>query len=113
MEGESIYRIQGVTRLEMLRLKSTEGLQFEPEPVPPGTYGEPATFVMVVTVTGILALAAYLLKDREKKEEFAEVEEVRPDGTRLVKRVRLKSSSEKAGKEIAAILEQIRGHSSK
>lgn len=103
------YRLHGISRLEKIRFGSSPGVDFEPEPVPAGAYGEPGRFVLVVTVAGIQALAAYLLKDRKVNDESVEIDECRPDGTKTIKRIKLRSSEEVAGKGIAEIVKQITG----
>ena len=109
MPSEVIYRLHGVSRLDKVRLGDSLGIDFEPEPVPDGTYGEPATFIMVATIAGIATVAAYLLKDRKRSDSFVEIEECRPDGSKTIKRIQLHTSEESAGKEIAEIVKQITG----
>jgi len=109
MSGEITYRLHGISRLQKMQLGKSAGVDFEPEPIPDSAYGEPATFTMVVAVSAIATLAAYLLKDRKDSESFVEVEECRPDGTKITKRIQLRSSEEVAGKEISAIVKQITG----
>lgn len=109
MTGEITYRLHGISRLEKIRFGNLPGVDFETEHIPNGAYGEPATFVMVVSLAAIATLAAYLLKDRKDSASYVEIVECRPDGTKITKRIQLQSSEAVAGKEISAIVKQITG----
>lgn len=109
MSLESIYRIYGVSRLDKIKLENQTGISFEYEPIPDDTLGEPATFVMIATLSGIATVAAYLLKSRKRTNAFVEIEECRPDGTKIKKRIVVQEIEEYAGKEIAEIVKQITG----
>lgn len=92
-----------------MRLRNEPGVSFEAESVPKGSYGEPSTFAMVVTYMALRTLAAYLLRERHSEETTAEVEELRPDGTRVTHRIRITSEGSSPGKDTDKILKQITG----
>jgi hypothetical protein len=108
MNDKLRYRISGVSRLDMLKLKEAAGVEFAEIPVPAGTYGEPTLFVMTVTFAALQILGAYLLKKRTREREEIEIEEIHPDGRTIRKRVLLDKTSQEATEAIASVMKQIR-----
>jgi len=107
MQSESIYVLHGVTKREKMQLSSEPDIKFEEEEIPDGAIGEPATFIIMVTMAALSTLAAYLLR-KHKGESFEEdVEERLPDGTVKIRKVKWTKSSSEAPE--ADIIKQIQG----
>jgi hypothetical protein len=109
MPKENEYRVFGLTKLDALELRSDPAFRLEENKIPDGNYGELTTITAYVAVSGITALASFLLRKHRHEDFFEEVEEVRPDGSvkrRVVKWTR--KSSEGTSAE-ADVIKQIRG----
>ena len=109
MTQASTFVLHNVSRLDALRLKNEPGISFEPESVPAGSYGEPSTFVMLVTYMALRTLASYMLREKHSEDRIEEIEEVRTDGTRVTRRIRITSEASSPGKNTDKILKQITG----
>jgi hypothetical protein len=101
------YRISGLTKLDALELTGDPSFRLQENSIPDGTYGELTTITAYVAVSGIAALAAFLLKKHNGEEFVEEVEEVKPDGSIKRRVVKWKKSSTEAPD--ASIIKQIRG----
>jgi hypothetical protein len=109
MKSDIRYRVSGVSKLDMLKLKDKPGVEFAEIPVPPGTYGEPTLFAMTVTITALQILGAYLLKKRTNERTEIEIEEVHADGSTIRKRLAFDKASEESTEAVASIMKQIQG----
>ena len=107
MPNDPEYWIAGLTKFDALELKKNSAFRVTEEQVPNGAYGELTTITACVTVAGISALAAFLLKKHNGEEFFEEVVEVKPDGS--TKRRVVKWSKESSEAPEASIIKQIRG----
>jgi len=80
LSDEVTFEIGGLTRIDALRLRDRDGVTLREAALPQGTYGEPITFTMVVTVTALSTLAAYLLRKHQSEEFHEEIIINHPDG---------------------------------
>lgn len=96
MPSDVLYEVTGLTRIEAERVRLHTGVTVTPVPIPDGAYGEPVTFTMVVTLTGLSALAAYLLRKGDDQEFREEVTTIHPDGRRETRRVHWRRSTTEA-----------------
>jgi hypothetical protein len=104
------FRMSGLTYLDKLEIQeemnkqlggkqptSDEGklIEFEEEPTPPGTFGEPVTLTIIVGVIAIKALAIWLGKRTPPDVYEGEFEVEYPDGTRKKCKLRFTISKDK------------------
>ena len=104
------FRMSGLTYLDKLEIEeelngqlggkqstSDEGelIEFEEEPKPPGTFGEPVTLTIVVGVIAIKALAIWLGKRPRPDVYEGEFEVEYPDGTRKKCKLKFTISKDK------------------
>ncbi len=107
MNSETQYRVSGLTKFDALELRSDPAFRIEENPVPEGAHGELTTLAAYVTVSGIAALASFLLRKHEGEEFVEEVEEIKPDGS--IKRHIVKWKKESTDPPEASVIKQIRG----
>ena len=107
MHEDVQIRLPGQTKVDVFELKEVPGLKIEKQEIPASTYGEPTTFVVIVTLAAISALSAYLLR-KHNGETFTEVVElIHPDGRIERRTVHWEKNSVEAPD--SALIKQIRG----
>jgi hypothetical protein len=104
------FRMGGLTYLNKLEIEeeltkqlggkqfaSDEGklIEFEDEPKPPGTFGEPVTLTVIVGVIALKALAIWLGKRPRPDVYEGEFEVEYPDGTRKKCKLKFAVSKDK------------------
>ena len=104
---ETLYRISGLTKFDALELQADPAFRVEENSVPDGTHGELTTLTAYVAVSGIAALAAFLLRKHHGEEFVEEVEEVKADGS--IKRHIVKWKKDSTEPPDASVIKQIRG----
>jgi|SRR5262249_1806061 len=96
MGDDVTFEIGGLTRIDAARLRDGSGVTLREASLPQGTYGEPVTFTMVVTVAALSTLAAYLLRKHQGEEFVDEITVTHPDGRREHRRVHWTKSAVEA-----------------
>jgi len=107
MSNDITFEIRGLTRLDAERLRDHAGVTLREAAVPQGTYGEPVTFTMVVTVAAISTLAAYLLRKHQEETIDQEITVTYPDGRQEHRSVHWKKSATEAPE--ASLIKAITG----
>jgi hypothetical protein len=107
MPNETEYRLSGLTKLDALELRDDPAFRLEENKIPGGNFGELTTVTAYVAVSGISALAAFLLRKHHNEDFFEEVEDVKPDGS--VKRRVVKWTRKSSEAPDAEVIKQIRG----
>ena len=107
MDDLTKYRISGLTKFDRIELKDDSNFHFEENTVPDDSHGELTTLSAYVVVSGISALAAFLIRKHRNEEFHEEVEEIKPDGS-VTRRV-VKWKKESADPPEASVIKQIRG----
>jgi hypothetical protein len=105
--NEVRFRLRGLTKIDVAELEGSTGIVIEEETIPVGAHGEPTTFALLVTLAGISALSAYLLRKHEGQsfEEIGEI--VHPDG-RVERRI-VRWSANSVEPPDSSLIKQIRG----
>lgn len=96
MQDDLTFEIGGLTRIDSLRLREIDGVSIREDTLPAGTYGEPVSFTLVVTVGGLATLAAYLLRKHRGESFEEEITTTHPDGRKEHRRVRWSKSASEA-----------------
>jgi hypothetical protein len=96
MSDDVTFEIGGLTRIDAQRLRDRDGVTLREAALPQGTYGEPITFTMVVTVAALSTLAAYLLRKHQGEEFVEEIIIKHPDGRQEHRRVHWTKSATEA-----------------
>src|SRR4051794_34865411 len=73
-------RLPGQSKFDVIGIEQSVDLIVEEEKIPDSAYGEPTTFLIIVSLAAISSLAAYLLR-KHNQESFTEtVEVIDPNG---------------------------------
>lgn len=107
MSNEMTFQIDGLTRIDALRLRDRDGVTILEAMVPEGTYGEPVSFALIVTAAAVGTIAAYLLRKHQGEEFFEDITITHPDGRKEKRRIHWKKSAAEAGD--ASIIKAITG----
>lgn len=100
-------RLPGQTKRDVIGLKEVPGLKIQKQEIPGDTHGELTTFVVIVTLAGISALSAYLLRKHNRRSFTETLEVTHPDGRIERRTVHWDQNSVEAPD--SAIIKQIRG----
>ncbi len=107
MSNDMTFEMDGLTRIDALRLRDRDGVTIREAALPEGTYGEPVSFTLVVTAAALGTLAAYLLRKHQGEEFVEEITITHPGGRKEQRRIHWKKSAAEAGE--ASIIKAIAG----
>ncbi len=94
--SETIFRLEGLRKLDIISLKNQPGISITETPIPEGAHGDIMTYIVEFTPPAMAILAAFLMKPRDETIFTNEITKISPDGTVEVRKLHYDHKSSKS-----------------